>query len=486
MKSLGKWQFISMVSRFFAIGIGLITTVVIARVFTVAEFGLYQIALSIGGALGIYQHLGLSSGSTREISSAKSKKEIFQIFFTSLTIRYLVVIPIAVGLYYYSDVLAAEYENPALILPLRLYAIALIAQGAQGILNSIIAGMKRFKTLFIYQPIIALLNVSIFVPFVYYYKVNGYFLAFAIFNFLAAIVLAFIAFAPLRGHMSFPNWKEYKKLLRELFSISLGIYAVKVILTQWEKLGPIVLGFSVSVETVGIFGMAILFAKKITHLSDAVTDVNLPVFSDKYVNDLKGYKKLFVENFNKIFAFILFSSTTALFWSSELIDLIAGKGKFSASYPLIFPLMFTFVFYSLINIIKSSVFVPAKYVIEMVFGYVLLLFGTLLSYYMLVYYFGYSHLFSMSAGMLVGAITSLTYLVLLSQYKLKFKYLTHDHVLILVQVFVIGLSKDLDNFWLKAGTFILFMLLYIWSLFVTKMITKSDVNFVLTKVRRNG
>ena len=45
------------------------------------------------------------------------------------------------------------------------------------------------------------------------------------------------------------------------------------------------MGLSLSPEMVAIFGFAVLFAKKILSISDAVTDVNLPILSEKFVDD---------------------------------------------------------------------------------------------------------------------------------------------------------------------------------------------------------
>ena len=67
-----------------------IGTFVNIRILTVGEWGVVQLAMSIGGTLGIYQHLGLVSASTREISSAKNDEDIFKIFVTSAVVRYCV------------------------------------------------------------------------------------------------------------------------------------------------------------------------------------------------------------------------------------------------------------------------------------------------------------------------------------------------------------------------------------------------------------
>src|SRR3989304_7392973 len=100
MKELSKWQVISFISRGVAMALGIVQSFFIVRLLSVAEYGIVQLAASIGGAFGIYQHLGLASGSTREISAAKDDTEIFKIFVTSVVIRYLVSIPLAVGLWF--------------------------------------------------------------------------------------------------------------------------------------------------------------------------------------------------------------------------------------------------------------------------------------------------------------------------------------------------------------------------------------------------
>ena len=59
------------------------------------------------------------------------------------------------------------------MLPLKLYAVTLVVQGFQSILNSVIAGTKKFRNLFLYQVAIAFVSVIVFIPFVYFYRVNG-------------------------------------------------------------------------------------------------------------------------------------------------------------------------------------------------------------------------------------------------------------------------------------------------------------------------
>lgn len=482
MKDLAKWQIISFISRGMAMALGLIQSFFIVRLLSVSEWGIVQIALSIGGALGIYQHLGLASASTREISAAKDNSEIFKIFVVSAFIRYIVTIPIALGLFILSTPLATHaYKVPDIALPLKLYAIVLLFQGFQSILNSVISGMKKFKRLFLYQVAIAGVSVFLYIPLVWMYKVNGYFYALVLFNVIASVCLGYLAFRPLSGFLKFPSRAEFKYLLRDLFSISMGIYLVKIIYTNWEKFGPNVLGINVTPEMVGYFGFALLYAKKLMNISDAVTDVNLPVFSDKYVNDQEGFRSLFSENFNKLFAFIVFSGASAVFWLPQIVHIAIGSNKYDPSLPLVLPMVFAFIFYSFVNIIKSSVIIPAKMVKEMIFSFVLLLGGTAAFYFLMSHRLG--ALTAMSYGMLVGAFLSFAVCILVPMYKLKFKLIKHDHVLIFIQAFAFALLWNNPPWYIKVASYPVFIALFLWGCFIAGFITKEEIHTFVGKLR---
>lgn len=484
MKSLAKWQFISLISRMTAMTFGIVQSFVIVRILTVGEYGLVQLAASIGGAFGIYQHLGLSSGSTREISSAKDDTEVFKIFITSVAIRYVVTIPIAVGLFFgASSIAVGQYNQPQLILPLKIYAIVLLFQGVQGIMNSVIAGTKRFKTLFIYQASIAAVSVLLYIPLVYLYKINGFFYALISFTVIATITMGILAFRPLKTKLALPTKEDFKRLLKELLSISLAIYIVKVLFTMWEKSGAILLGKEFSAEVIGIFSFSLLFAKKIVHASDAVTDINLPVFSEKFVLDLADFKKAFTANFNKVFSFIIFAGMSAVFWSEELIQFVVGGNKYDTAFPFILPLVLTFIFYSFSNIIKSSIYIPAKFIKEMIFGFVLLIVGSISFYFAMYKGFGYFGLTSMTYGLLFGSFLAFIFLTLVAQKKLKFKFINHDHVLLLIQTTVIGLSSSITNPYVKVPVYILYTALYLWALHVAQFVTVTEMKAILLRVR---
>ncbi|OGC80195.1 hypothetical protein A3K01_02740 [candidate division WWE3 bacterium RIFOXYD1_FULL_43_17] len=473
MKELGKWQIISFASRSMAMLLGLVQTFVIIRVLSVGEWGVIQLAISIGGALGIYQHLGLASASTREISSAEDDKEVFKIFITSAVIRYAITIPIAIGLFFAARYVAVDiYKNEILVLPIKIYALTLIFQGVQSILNSVISGTKRFKQLFLYQIAIAAASVVIFIPLVLTYRVNGYFYAFFMFNALSSVVLSYIAFKPLRGSMKWPSNADFRRLFKEIFSISMAIYLVKIIYTNWEKFGSNALGLFNSPEVVAIFAFALLYAKKLMSISDAVTDVNLPVLSEKYVKDFADFKKLFTRNFDKIFISVIAAAAFASYWAPEIVSLVVGGDKYDKSYTLIPPVIFAFILYSFINIVKSSVLIPAKMVKHMIISFVLLLAGTAAFFF--ASYHALGALPGMAWGMAFGATASFIYINIAISKKLKFSFFNIDHLAILGQAFAISMVSFLPLY-IKIPFFVVVFGMLIWAFFIPGYLTKSEV-----------
>lgn len=460
MNELGKWQTISFASRMISKVIGMIPSILIPRILSVSDFGVVGIAKSLGKTFGVTQNLGLASGSTREISNHQNTKEdIFKIFVTSVFIKYLLSFPMALALFLMADFLAVKYNNPALVLPLKLYALVLVVQNVQSLFNSIVQGMQRFKLLFTYQVLITIPNVILFVSLVYLYGVNGYFYASFIFNLFASIVLGFLALWPLRHSFVLPSAQDFKRIGKAVFVVSLAVYAAKIIYTFWEGIGPLILGQSIDASKLGYFVFAALYAGQLMAISDSITDVNLSVFSKQYSMDSEQFKNVFMANFNKIFVLVLFIASSAIYWSYEIVTLFYGD-KYTSALILIPPILLSFVFYSYVNIVKSSIFVPAKLMKELVSSYLVLILGSVAIYFVLKDTF--DPLMAMGIGMAGG--TGLSYLLmnLYTRHKINLSLFNYKHLIVLGVAAVLALLAGFSSSKLLE-------ILTTWYLFVPKL-----------------
>ena len=428
MRNIKFLQVVSFASRISAMLIGIFQSLLIVNILTTSEFGLIGLVASIAGVVGIAQHLGLASSSTKEISAAKNDTEVFHIALTSISIRYLISLPTAILLIFFAGWIANYYSNIDLVTPLRIFGLVLLIQALQSIFNSIIAGKHEFKKLFTYQVLIAFVSLFVFLPLVYFYKVLGYFYALLIFNLIQTVALGALSLGGLKFKFSLPTRNEYKKLFVDLLKVSMAIYAVKVIFTAWQELPVLILGQDYSLETIAIFAFALNFSSKLMAISDSVTDVNLPVFSKKASDSLEEFFKSFNENFNFLYSVILVIGSLIVYWSQEILkvadyltymlakilNLNLSKNiydKYSAAIYLFFPLIISIIFYSYLNILKSSIYVPLSRLRKLINSFILMFFLTFGLYYALLKlnYFPADGLLIMSWSLALGSFFAFVY-----------------------------------------------------------------------------
>jgi len=420
MSGLLKLQVVSFISRIIAMLIGIFQSLIIVNLLSTQEYGLIGLVTSIAGIVGITQHLGLASSSTKEISQAKNSQDIFNVILSSLSIRLLISVPISLILIFFATWISNYYSNPELILPLQIFGVITLVQAFQSIFNSVISGTQRFKLLFSYQIFIAFVSLFIFLPFIYFYSLLGYFYALLIFNLIQTLALGFLSLNKLDFQFKLPNRKEFFSLSSKLLKISLAIYFVKILFTAWQEVPVAYLGKIISLESLALFTFAFNLSSKLMAISDSITDVNLPVFSKQSTDSLKEYILSFNKNFDLIFYFIFVVGITVSYWSREILVLadyfiyfvgvLVGLNfdkniydRYGSSLILFLPLLLSIIFYSYLNIIKSSFFVPLEKLKNMIITYSLMVIFTGLSFFVLNNYV--IEILAMSLALFVGALS---------------------------------------------------------------------------------
>lgn len=427
-KDLLKWQLVSLLSRFFAVGVGIVQSIILTRwILSVEEFGLIGIISAVGASLGVYQHLGLASGTTRELA-VRDKKDASKVFISSLIARYAVSIPLAIGLFFFAGSIATGYKHPEMTLPLQIYAVILLLQASQDVGGAVLQGLQRFKHLFLFQAFLAVLSICLYVPLSYLYKFNGYFLALSLVTLVSVVVMWFLAIRSIEGGIKLPTRADFFPILKDIFAVGISIYIVKIIFTNWKNLGTIFLGTQVSLVEVGFFSYALGYALKLMTVSDALTDVNLSVMSKLYKEERHRFVEVFMHNFSKVYSFVWMAALSAIFWAPQIF-LLFVKHKYDFALPYVSLLVMAIWAYSYINYLGASIIVPAKEMAQMVLYYLVMLGGTAL------FYFGLGGVFTdkvylMSFAMCGGALASLVYQVLVVKFKVNFWVIDRPIVLV--------------------------------------------------------
>jgi len=454
-----SWSSISIISRFSAVAIGLIQSIIIVKIMTVADYGLVGLVTAIAAIVGVYQNLGISSGSTREIAASKDRKDAFKVFLGSTLVRYLISFPLVIGLFVMAPYLGNHvYNRTEIILPLRIFSLILLIQALQSVLNSAIQGLKEFKFLFIFQTLIALVSLATFVPFLIWYGYMGYFYALLVFNIISTAVLAVYCLRLFKGSIEIPTKKELKGVTKAVFSIGLFVYVIKIVFMQWQKLGPVLLGSELKDEALGIFSFALLVSSKITTISDAVTDVTLPSMTEVYEKSRDQFKSVFLTGNSKAYFLLMFSSVLLVIFKFEIFQVVdflfnfIGKDpittRYAESFKLMNPLILGFWAYSHINLLKSGLAVPARKLWGALISYVLMFVSTIAIYYI----FGVVTVMSFSIAMGIGALIAyITFIFLIKKaigfYPLSKKDLEYS---LLSGIILVGLYMGISSLVLGA------------------------------------
>jgi predicted neutral ceramidase superfamily lipid hydrolase len=178
---------------------------------------------------------------------------------------------------------------------------------------------------------------------------------------------------------------------------------------------------------------------------------------------------------------VVFFAYSAIYWAYEIVTVLIGSEKYNAALPIMMPMVFAFIFFSLTNIVDASIAIPAKLKRQMVLGFLSMLFSTIV-FYLLSFRF-LSPLISMSYAMLIGAGVGFLIFSLLLQRRLNFKFLDHSHALILLQAFAISYVNFLANFYLKLLVYIVFNLLYLYAVNSAGFITRQDIGNILARIK---
>jgi O-antigen/teichoic acid export membrane protein len=240
------------------------------------------------------------------------------------------------------------------------------------------------------------------------------------------------------------------RVTKAVFSIGLFVYAIKIILTFWEKVGPVYLGKTLSPELLGVFTFGLFVASKVNVISDAITDVTLPSLTEVYENSRSKFKEIFIKGNSKAYFLIMFSSASLIILKEDLFGIIdfvysfIGKDpislKYSLSFTIMDPLIIGFWAYSHINLLKSGISVPAKKMWESLFSYVALLSLTVILYNVFYSLLGFDPLYAFTLGMSVGGVLSYIFYILLIKRSNDFWVISKtDIIYTLLTIGILGL-----------------------------------------------
>ena len=355
---LARAQFLSLATKAITRALGIAQTLLVVKLLGAASFGLVGLVLSVGGLIGVSQHLGIQDGAIREIAVRKSRKEIGRVFWVSNIVRQAVTIPLSLILFAVAGVVASGiYDKPEIAGYLQIFAAVLILQGLQDVFGATLTGMKRFGALYVIQIVTAVINVAVFGWLVWQFGVSGFFWAMVITTGIMVGLLAIVIGGALRGNLRLPTWADVREYGRAVVRISAYMYVARIFFVVWQRLPLLLLGGVLAAEELGYLNLSLTFGSQFVILAMALSEVNLSWMSSLYAQRRDEFVATVTRNMHRLLVLLMGMALVLLFFAPEILRIF--ENEFLAAQPLVLLMTAAFFLYALTDIGTSSVFVSA-------------------------------------------------------------------------------------------------------------------------------
>jgi len=335
LKKIAKGTIIVLMGSVIAILFNFIARVLLVRIFTQAEYGIFSLGFVLCNIFVTLSLLGLGTGTTRQIAYYRGKNnflEVKRVLISAIQINVIASIILSITLFLTSDILSTKiFNDPALAAPLKVFAIAIPFFAFINILISIFRGFEQIKEKVYFRdilrnilfPLLLLPILFLGLPFIH-----------AIYAFTASFIITFIVFI-LYSKKHFPI--SLKKSVKNLainqttknllvFSLPLlGVAALQMIVSWTDTL---MLGGFAPLDEVGLYNAAAPLARFIGIPMAAMLLIYAPIVSGLYAKNL-------LSEISKNYAVLtkwIFSATFPLFFILFLFPEVVLNSLFGSDY----------------------------------------------------------------------------------------------------------------------------------------------------------
>ena len=267
---------------------GVIGGVLIARNWTEQELGIYSLTLSIFHISSIFSILGLNNGIVRSIAHSRGKKEYYKIadfVSTSVVYNVLASIIISIVLYFSAGFIANQiFNEPSLILPLRIFSFALPFYTVNSMIVAYFRGYDNVMPMIYFKYLLDACLLSIFIIAI---VVLGYPFIYIFYAYAFTGVIVFIGLI-LYGVKKHVPWSKFSiksifsPAAKELMIFSLPLFATAIISLIMNWTGLLLLGTLRTTGDVGFYHVAAPFATFVGFPLGALIVTFVPIFSGLY------------------------------------------------------------------------------------------------------------------------------------------------------------------------------------------------------------
>ena len=314
---------------FLALFIGYFLTffykLILARSFGPADYGLFEMVITVLGILTVFAGLGLYSGLTRFISLYKAKPELVKGYVSSVTkIQLVSSLLFSIVLFLLAPKITAFFEFEGVFTQI-LYVVAFILP-IKVFTKSFIQVLLAYKKVMISKLGTELVNKGIMllgILLIIYF--NYSILSVALLLLIAyTLTLIYYLYHFQKVKKNFET-KEKKYELKRWFSYSYPLLFAGLVgyLLNWTD--NLVIGRYLTESDLGIYAVAFSVAYYLFAGSKLFSGVFLPIMTEYYENNMKQFKEIFqtIRTWTVLFSLIV--GSVFILYAQQILNLLFGQ-----------------------------------------------------------------------------------------------------------------------------------------------------------------
>ena len=500
LQKVAKGALIVFIGTILGILLGFVGRVLIARNFTQAEYGIFSIGFTILAICGSIGSLGLVDGIPRQIAYYLGRKEIEKVrnvMLFSLLFGLLAGVILFLLIFFSSQIISvAFFRLPELSYTLKVFSIAVPFLIFIHVLKSIFRGFYNSKEKVIFEDILKNLLFVLIVSVVIWL---GYSFKWAIIAFTCSVVITcvfFIFYFVIKKPISlFKKAKDKidfsvgKELL--CFSLPLLLLAVLYQIMTWTD--TLMLGYFRSAETVGLYNAAYPLGRFISTALLSMIFIYMPIVSTLHAKNKKYEMRRSYVILTKWLCGATFPlAAIFVFFPNVVLHVLFGQEYILAGVALQIFAIGLFV-RNLMgpNGATLTAIGQIKFLMYATFA------ATCINVLLNVLLIPRNDVFGGVNGAALASVIALVSISLLRSIKLY--YISKIHSLdknilkptflsiVLVLIIYLAVKEFLTiTFWMLPVFSVLFLIIYVASLFITKSFDKEDMDMLLSIEKRTG
>ncbi len=342
IKDITKGASIIVVGMIIASLIGLVTQILMGRLLGPADYGLFNLGISVIFIICVLPNFGLGSGLTQFIPHNFKQKQYLKIKeAVNFSLKFTLIVGVLAGilLFIFSDQISLNvFHNSELGYVLKILAIAL-PFWALHLLGSLITQGYKKPNYYVYienisMPILQLLIFIILS--IIGYRLFGALLGFTISAVFASIAYILIFRVKLDKKVGKNIGIEHKKSIRkEILTLSYPLFLAGFTLLFMQYADKIILGIYKTPTDVGIYTAALTIANIVIFIYTAFSFNSRPILAEYFaIKDFETLRKLYSFLTRWVFLLTVPITVYMIFYSGDILKLMFGAKFTSGSAAL--------------------------------------------------------------------------------------------------------------------------------------------------------